>query len=154
MLSEQERHEIDAEIRMLPHKRMAVIEALKVVQRRKGWCSDDEVRDVAEYLAMSPAQVDSIATFYAAIYRRPVGRHVILICDSVSCWVTGYHGVLDHLKARLGIDLGQTTADGRFTLIPNACLGVCEIAPAMMVDEDVHGNLTPGKVDEILARYE
>ena len=154
MLNDHEKHELDAEIAIFPYRRAAVIEALKIVQKRQGWCSDDEIRDVADYLGMSTEAVDCVATFYTVIHRRPVGRHVILICDSISCWVTGYLNLLEHLKSRLGIDLGGTTADGRFTLLPNACLGVCEIAPAMMVDEDVHGNLTPQKIDEILARYE
>jgi NADH-quinone oxidoreductase subunit E len=115
--------------------------------------SDEDVRDVAAALNLTPAEVDSIATFYSLIFRRPVGRHVILICDSVSCHVTGYEAVRDHLVRRLGIGLGQTTADGRFTLLPAACLGLCEQAPAMMIGEEVHGNLTLQKVDEILTKY-
>ena len=154
MLNDHEKHEIDGEIAIFPYRQAAVIEALKILQNRKGWCSDEEIADVAAYLDMAPDAVASIASFYTVIHRRPVGRHIILICDSISCWVTGYLNLLEHLKGRLGIDLGGTTADGRFTLLPNACLGVCEIAPAMMVDEDVHGNLTPQKIDEILARYE
>jgi NADH-quinone oxidoreductase subunit E len=99
------------------------------------------------------AEVDGLATFYSMIFRRPVGRHVILVCDSVACWVMGYDGLRERLEARLGITLGGTTADGRFTLLPAGCLGVCEHAPAMMVDEDLHLDLTPEKLDEILARY-
>ena len=82
-----------------------------------------------------------------------MGRHVILVCDSVSCYVTGYEIVRDHLIRRLGIGLGETTADGRFTLLPVACLGLCEQAPAMMIGDDVHGNLTPERMDAILANY-
>lgn len=153
MLSEHEKHEIDEELKTLPQRRAAVPEALKAVQRHRGWVSDDGVRDIAEYLGVTPAEVDSVATFYSAIFRRPVGRHVIMICDSVSCWITGYHGLLEHLTRRLGIGLGETTADGRFTLLPNACLGLCEQAPAMLVDREPYGNLTPDKIDEILSRY-
>jgi NADH-quinone oxidoreductase subunit E len=83
-----------------------------------------------------------------------VGRHVILICDSVSCWITGYENLLTHLKQRLGVELGQTTADGRFTLLPVVCLGACDLAPVMMIDEDLHGRLTPEKIDAVLAHYE
>ena len=153
MLSDAEKHEIDEELKTLPQRRAAVPEALKAVQRHRGWVSDDGVRDVAGYLGITPDEVDSIATFYSAILRRPVGRHVIWICDSVSCWITGFPGLLEHLEATLGIGLGETTADGRFTLLPNACLGLCEQAPAMMVDREPHGNLTPEKIDEILGRY-
>ena len=102
---------------------------------------------------MTPDELDSVATFYNLIFRKPVGRHVILICDSVSCWVMGYRGMEEHLKARLGIGFGETTADGRFTLLPNACLGVCERAPAMMIDEDLHTDLHPEKIDQILEKY-
>ena len=153
MLSEHEKHEIDEELKTLPQRRAAVPEALKAVQRQRGWVTDEGVRDIADYLGVTPAEVDSVATFYSAIFRRPVGRHVVMICDSVSCWITGYPGLLEHLKHTLGIGLGETTADGRFTLLPNACLGLCEQAPAMLVDREPHGNLTPAKIDEILSRY-
>jgi NADH-quinone oxidoreductase subunit E len=153
MLSAAEQTEILAEAAHFEQPRAALPEALKVVQRRRGWVSDEDVRDVAAALNLTPAEVDSIATFYSLIFRRPVGRHVILICDSVSCHVTGYEAVRDHLVRRLGIGLGQTTADGRFTLLPAACLGLCEQAPAMMIGEEVHGNLTLQKVDEILTKY-
>jgi NADH-quinone oxidoreductase subunit E len=153
MLSEQEKHEIEEELKTLPQRRAALPEALKAVQRHRGWVSDEAVRDIADYLGVTPAEVDSIATFYSVIHRKPVGRHVIWICDSVSCWITGFPGLLEHFKKTLGIAPGETTADGRFTLLPNACLGLCEQAPAMMVDRDPHGNLTPEKIDQILSRY-
>jgi NADH-quinone oxidoreductase subunit E len=153
MLNAEEKREILAEAADFEQPRAAVPRALKVVQRRRGWVSDEDVKDVADVLGLTPDEVDSIATFYSLIFRRPVGRHVILICDSVSCYVTGYETVREHLVRRLGISLGETTADGRFTLLPVACLGLCEQAPAMMIGEDVHGNLTPEKVDAILARY-
>jgi NADH-quinone oxidoreductase subunit E len=98
-------------------------------------------------------EVEGVATFYNLIFRQPVGRHVILLCDSVSCWITGYHGILDHLQAVLGISLGETTPDGRFTLLPIACLGCCDHAPALMVDDDLHLDLTPERVDALLAHY-
>ncbi len=82
-----------------------------------------------------------------------MGRHVIFICDSVSCWIVGYHGIREHLTTRLGITLGETTPDGRFTLLPIACLGACDQAPAMMIDGDLHVLLTPEKVDVVLAKY-
>ncbi len=153
MLADAEKHEIEAELEHYANRRGVLPDALKIVQRRRGWVSDEAVADLADYLGMTPAEVDSIATFYSLIWRRPVGRHVILVCDSVSCWVCGYNSVREHLTKRLGISLGETTADGRFTLLPCACLGVCEQAPVMMIDDDLHGDLTNEKVDEILARY-
>lgn len=155
MLTEQERHEIEEELHAVHgHQRAVVIEALKIVQRGRGWVDDDAVRDVAAVLALTPAEIDSVATFYNKIFRRPVGRHVIMICDSVSCWITGFHDILAHMRATLGIELGMTTADGRFTLVPVACLGLCEQAPAMLVDGDLYGYLTPERVDAILATYD
>ncbi len=154
MLSDEERHEIEAEVAIYPQKRAASIEALKVVQQHRGWVSDEALDDVAELLEMTPDELDGVATFYNLIFRKPVGRHVILICDSVSCWIMGYDNLLDHLKSRLGIDLGETTPDGRFTLLPSVCLGACDHAPVMMIDDDLHLDLTPERIDKILAGYE
>jgi len=155
-LTDQERSEIAEEIRrqtaMGAHSRAACVEALKIVQRRRGWISD-EICDIAVMLGMTTDEVDSIATFYSFIFRRPVGKHVILICDSVCCWTGGYEQIREHLHTRLGIRPGETTADGQFTLLPVSCIGACDRAPAMMIDEDLHGDLDPGKVDEILRRY-
>ena len=153
MLSAEEKREIEAELAHYADKRGVLPDALKIVQRHRGWVSDEAVADLAEFLGMTPAEVDSIATFYSLIWRRPVGRHVILVCDSVSCWITGYASIREHLSHRLGISLGETTADGRFTMLPCACLGACEQAPVMMIDDDLHGQLTPEKVDEVLSRY-
>jgi NADH-quinone oxidoreductase subunit E len=153
VLSDQDKETILTEAGAYEQKRAAVCDALKLVQKRSGWVSDEAVREVAGLLEMTPEEVDEIATFYSNIYRRAVGRHVILLCDSVSCWIMGYHGLREHLQGRLGVELGQTTADGRFTLLPAACLGFCEQAPAIIVDEDVHGFLTPQKLDEVLAKY-
>jgi len=153
VLTEEEKHEIDEEAQQFLSRRAAAPEALKIVQRRTGWISDKLLDEIANYLGMTSAELDSLATFYNLIYRRPVGRHVILICDSVSCYVMGYEPMLAHLNRRLGINLGETTADGRFTLIPIACLGACDHAPAMMIDDDFHGDLTPERIDAILASY-
>jgi NADH-quinone oxidoreductase subunit E len=154
MLTEEERQEISAHLSHYPQKRGACIEALMVVQQRRGWVSDESLRDVAEFLDMTPDELDNVATFYNLIFRRPVGRHVILACDSVSCWVMGYDRIREHLTARLGIDLGETSSDGRFTLLPNACLGTCDHAPALMIDNDLYTDLDVGKMDEILAKYQ
>lgn len=153
MLTDEDKIAIRAEAGLHGQKRAAVVDALKIVQARHGWVSDEGVLDVAAALDMTPEEVDEIATFYPLIFRRAVGRHVILICDSVSCWIMGYDPLRDRLRAALGIDLGQTTPDGRFTLLPVACLGVCEQAPALMVDDDVHGFLEPEKLEGVLARY-
>ncbi len=133
--------------------RGACVEALKTVQRSHGWVSDEDLREVARILEMSPDELDGVATFYNLIFRRPVGRHVILICDSVSCWIMGYEALRDHLQARFGVKLGETTADGRFTLLPIVCLGACDHAPAMMIDGDLHSDLDLAALDDLLAKY-
>jgi len=154
MLSERERLDIEAELQHYDHKRAACVEALMIVQRYRGWVSDDSLQDLAQYLEMTPDELDGVATFYSLVYRRPVGRHVILICDSVSCWIMGYEELRRHLTARLGISLGGTTADGRFTLLPVACLGTCDHAPAMMVDNELYQDLSQERIAQILAAYE
>jgi NADH-quinone oxidoreductase subunit E len=154
MLTDQEEKEIQQELGKYAQKRAAGPEALKIVQRHRGWVSDENLGDVARFLDMTEEELDSGATCYNLIFRRPVGRHVILICDSVTCWIMGYEDLFDHLKQRLGIGLGQTTSDGRFTLLPVACLGACDKAPAMMIDEKLYVDLSISKLDEIIKLYE
>jgi NADH-quinone oxidoreductase subunit E len=126
---------------------------MKIVQRHRGWVSDESIQDIANLLEMTPDELDSVATFYNLIFRRPVGKHVILICDSVSCWIMGYEDVRRHLIERLGINLGETTTDGRFTMLPIACLGTCDHAPALIIDNDLYRDLDAQKIDQILEKY-
>lgn len=153
MLTDEMKHEIEAEAALYEQRSAAAIEALKIVQRERGWVDDASIRDIAAALDMTPDEVDSVATFYNLILRRPVGRHVIRVCSSVSCWVMGYARLREHLKARWGIALGETTKDGRFTLIPNQCLGTCDHAPALMIGDDLHQDVTPETIDAILEKY-
>jgi NADH-quinone oxidoreductase subunit E len=153
MLTPEELHEIEEEFPRYPRRDAVCIDAMKIVQKHRGWVSDESIRDIAELLGMSPAELDGIATFYNLIFRKPVGRHVIMVCDSVSCWIMGYDRVREHLTKRLGVGLGQTTADDRFTLLPIVCLGCCDRAPAMMVDNDLYGNLDSAKIDAAIEQY-
>lgn len=153
MLTEDELREIDREIALLPERRAACIEALKIVQQHRRWVSDESVAAIADYLGMSPAEVDSVATFYNLIFRKPVGRNVILLCDSISCYVMGYPDLYAHLQEKLKIRFGETTPDNRFTLLPNACLGTCDHAPALMINNELYRDLTCEKLDEILQEY-
>ncbi len=129
-----------------------------ILQRHRGWISDDALADLAAYLNMSIDELDAVATFYNHVYRQPVGRHVILICDSVSCWLMGYDRLLTTLTDRLGTQLGGTSNDDRFTLLTNPCLGACDRAPCLMIGDDLHGDLDPEqaaeKLDRILEGYE
>lgn len=153
MLSATERTAIDHEVSLLPHKKAAVIEALKIVQKERGWISDDSIEAIAAYLDMSPAEVDSVATFYNLIFRKPVGRHVILLCDSITCYVMGYYELYKALQQKLEINFGETTLDNRFTLLPNACLGCCDGAPALMIDENLYQNVKIDQLETILNKY-
>jgi NADH-quinone oxidoreductase subunit E len=163
MLSEREKALILEEVKKLPEshrasrassdKRAAVSGALMILQESRGWVSDESIRDIAQELQMSAEEVDGIATFYELVFRRRVGSHVILFCDGVSCAVTGAERILSHLANTLGIEPGETTADGLFTLLPAGCLGVCEKAPVMTIDGKVFGNLTEEGVEEALSRY-
>ncbi len=154
MLTDEIKREIEEEMKRVPQKRAVCIEALKIVQRHRGWVSDQSLNELAQFLEMSSDELDSVATFYNLIFRKPVGKHVILVCDSVSCWVMGYESIRDYLRRRLSIDFGQTTPDGKFTLLPIVCLGACDHAPAMMIDSQQYVDLTPEKIDSILAEYE
>ena len=154
MLTAEEITEIEAEAGHYPKREAVCIDALKIVQRRRGWVSDESLRDIAAHLGMSPTDLDSVATFYNLIFRRPVGRHVIMVCDSVSCWIMGHDRIRKHLNERLGVEFGGTTSDDRFTLLPIVCLGCCDHAPAMMVDADLHTDLDPQKIDTKLEKYQ
>jgi NADH-quinone oxidoreductase subunit E len=153
-LSENEIQAIDHEIKLLPHKKAAVIEALKIVQQHRRWISDESVAAIARHLEISPAEVDSVATFYNLIFRKPVGRHIILLCDSISCYVMGYEKLYEALKQQLKIKFGETTTDKQFTLLPNCCLGCCDHAPALMIDEDLYRDVKEEELAGILAKYE
>lgn len=153
MLSEEEKKEIEAELKHYPNKRAACVDALKIVQQHRGWISDQSLRELAQYLEMTPDELDNVATFYNLIFRKPVGKHVILACDSISCWIMGAERLRQRLGERLGVNLGETTADGRFTLLPIVCLGTCDHAPAMMIDNELYRDIDPEKLDEILAQH-
>jgi len=153
MLTVEERQEIEAELAHYPTKQSVCIDAMQIIQRHRGWVSDESLKDLAEFLGMSVEDLDGVATFYNLIFRKPVGRHVVMVCDSVSCWIMGYERVRDQMSKRLGVKMGETTSDGRFTLLPIVCLGTCDHAPAMMVDGDLHRDLDPQKLDGILEKY-
>jgi NADH-quinone oxidoreductase subunit E len=154
LLTAEEQKEINEELAHYPNKQAVCIDAMLIVQRHRGWVSDEAIRDIAGALEMSEADLDGVATFYNLIRRKPVGRHVALICDSVSCWIMGCDRVRDQLCTRLGTTLGGSTADGRFTLLPAVCLGACDHAPAILVDRDLYTNVDEGKIDQILTAYE
>jgi NADH-quinone oxidoreductase subunit E len=150
-LSEDELAAIDAELAHVPYKSAAAIDALKIVQEHRGWVSDDSLQAIARHLDMSAAELDGIATFYNLIFRRPVGEEVILLCNSVSCWIKGCNRLQQQISDKLGIGLGETTADNRYTLLPVTCLGACDHAPVMMVGEELHEDISEQSIDQLFS---
>jgi NADH-quinone oxidoreductase subunit E len=153
MLTHDERRELEDAVKHYPDKRGAAIDALLLVQRRRGWISDDTLLEIAQFLEITAEDLDSIATFYNLVFRKPVGRHVAFVCDSISCWIRGGEQVQEQMKTLYKVDLGQTSPDGRLTVLPIACLGQCERAPALMIDQDVYGDVTPDKIGQIVEKY-
>ena len=152
-LTAEEVEAIEREVAHLPDRRSAAIDAMLIVQEQRGWISDASLHAIAKLLEMSPAEVDSIATFYNLIHRKPVGRHVVMVCDSVSCFVMGCDRVRQAICDHLGIQPGETTEDERYTLLPIVCLGACDRAPAMMVDDQLIGDVEPAQVGDLLEDF-
>ena len=132
-------------------RRAACMASLKIIQAHRGYVSDEAIQDLAAALGMTSDEVEGVATFYSLIFRRPVGKRVLKVCDSVVCWSLAGESLMQHLERRLGIKRGETTADGRFTLLPISCLGACEYAPVIMVNDELIYNVTLGMLDQILA---
>ena len=154
VLSDEERHAIQEEIAHYEHPRAASIEALKIVQKHRGWVPDDAILPIAELLGIPGSEVEGVATFYSQIFRQPVGRHVIRLCDSMTCYINGHETFLEVIQRELGIAPGQTTSDWRFTLIPVCCLGNCDKGPAFMVDDDTYGAVDAADLMRVLEAYE
>ncbi len=151
-LTPAEISEIEHEMTLYPDKQAVGLEALKIVQKHQGWVSDESLLAIAKYLDLPASDLEGVATFFNLVFRQPVGRNVILFCNSVSCWIMGCDDLRQHIKDTLGIDFGQTSADGEFTLIPVPCLGDCDKAPVMIVGEKMQRKLTRDTIDEIVAQ--
>ena len=131
--------------------RESAVDVMKALQAHYGWLTDEAVGEAAELLGLSPLEIEELATFYEMIYRRPVGRRIIHVCDSISCWAMGGESLLTQLADHLGIAVGETTGDGWFTLLPCCCLGNCGESPTMMIGEAIYGRLTLDHALAILA---
>ena len=156
-LTDATRATIDHWVAKFPadRKRSAVIQGLIAAQdQNKGWLTDELMAAVAKYLGIPPVWAYEVATFYSMFETRPVGRHWISVCTNISCMLCGGDELQAHVEKRLGIKVGESTADGRFYLKrEEECLAACNNAPMMMVDHVYYENLTPEKVDEILDRH-
>ena len=150
MIPESLKQEIKERIATAFTNREAAVDVMKALQAHYGWLTDEAVVEAAELLGLSPLQVEELATFYEMIYRRPVGRKVIHVCDSISCWSLGGESLLQQIAGLLAIKAGETTADGLFTLLPCCCLGNCGQAPTLMIGETIYGKVTAASAAEIL----
>lgn len=135
-LSRETRAAIERERAALPTARAAMLPALKAIQAGHAWVSDENLREAAAILDVTPAEMDDLATFYSLIFRRPVGEHLILLCDGVSCMLNGGDDIAEAIRTRYGIGYGETTADGRLTLLNICCVGRCDLAPTALVGPD------------------
>jgi len=152
MLSDREKREIEEEIANSRDPRAACIGAMGIVQARRGWVSEEAISDLAPLLEMTVDELEGVATFYNLIFRHPVGKHVLKVCDGAVCWILGGQSLMEYLEQKLGVKAGGTTADGVVTLLPICCVGDCDHAPVMMVDDIMIRNLTPERIDELIAR--
>jgi NADH-quinone oxidoreductase subunit E len=143
---------LEEKIAHADHPREMVVDVMLALQEHYGYLNDEAVEEVACLLGMSPLEVEELATFYTFIYREPVGKFVIHVCDSLICWMDGYESIKNYLCKKLDISVGGTSADGLFTLLPVCCVGYCDLSPAMLINRKVYGHLTPQKIDEILQK--
>jgi NADH-quinone oxidoreductase subunit E len=150
MLSEKARAEINELKGKYPDPKSALLPALEIAQREHGWLSAEVMREVGQAMDLPPTEVASVASFYTMFYTHPVGEHVIQVCTNISCSLLGAEHIVEYISRKLGIEVGQTTADGKFTLLTVECLGSCGTAPMMQIDETYYENLTEEKIERIL----
>jgi len=152
MLPKELFEKLQSGIASVDHPREVAIDVMFALQNHYGYLSDEALEEGAQLLGLTTLELEELATFYDFIYREPVGRFVIHVCDGVVCWMNGYEWVMDYLSKKLGIKSGETTGDGLFTILPTACIGYCDLSPAMLINGRAYGPLTPAKIDEILNR--
>jgi NADH-quinone oxidoreductase subunit E len=150
MLPDDLKEKLTAQIRAVAHPRELAIDIISALQDHHGYFSDEAMDQAAELLGMTSLELEELATFYTFIYREPVGRYVIHVCDSVICWMEAEEDLTAHLLDKLGIDMGGTTPDGLFTVLPVCCIGYCDRAPAILVNRKVHGPLTVQSLDQLI----
>ncbi len=144
--------EIDGVIAAVEHhKREAAVDVMYALQRHYGYLCDEAMHYASKVLGMTTLELESLATFYDYLYRRPVGRYVIHVCDSVVCWMFHQDSIFDYLCRKLGVPPGGTTEDGMFTVLPAACIGNCHNAPSMLINGRFYDRLTAERIDAVLA---
>jgi NADH-quinone oxidoreductase subunit E len=150
MIPDELRERLKTRIREAEAPREQAINVMYEVQRHYGYLTDEGLEEAAALLGMTPLELEELATFYDFIYREPVGRFVLHVCDGVVCWMFHEGSLFDYLCQKLGVAPGEVSADGLFTVLPTACIGYCDQAPAMVINGKFFGNLTPQRIDDIL----
>jgi NADH-quinone oxidoreductase E subunit len=149
--SDTARRELEAVLARYPDKEAAILPALHLAQREFGYVSDEAIMYVATLLGFTPARIEGVATFYTMYNRKPVGKYHLQICRNLSCSLLGAEHLIEHVSKKLGIQPGETTPDGKFTLSKVECLGSCGTAPVLQLNDDYHEDLTEEKIDALLA---
>lgn len=152
MLPDDLKNSLVEQINRVEHPQELVVDVMFAIQEHYGYLTDEGLQETAGLLNISALDVEQLATFYTFIYREPVGKYVIHVCDSVVCWMNGYESVREYLSRKLGIQPGETTSDGLFTLLKVCCIGYCDRSPAMLMNRKAYGNLTAEKIDGILEK--
>lgn len=152
MLSDESKAEIRKTVDEYPDARSALLPALNLAQLDYGgWLPQEALEEIAQLLKLPPALVLSTASFYSMLYGKPTGQHVIQVCTNISCSLLGAENLVETISRKLGIKPGETTADGRFSLLEVECLGSCGTAPTMQIDDQYYENLSEDGLDQILA---
>ena len=152
MISESARARMREVVGRYPSTSSAMLPALHIAQEEEGYITPEGVEAVAEVLGVRPDEVDQVVSFYSMYFRKPVGRHVIKVCTSISCYLRGCDALMSHLEQRLGIKQGETTSDGAFTVLPIECLASCGTAPVLQVNNEFVENVTLEDADALLER--
>lgn len=152
LTEEMKKHLREQYFPRFPTKRAVTLPALHLVQHTYGWIPTQAIQEVAEFLELAPAEVLDTASFYEEYWLKPKGKYLIQVCRSLSCEICGSDKLTEHVKKKLNIEAGETTADKKFTLVELECLGSCGTAPAVLVNEVLHENLTVEKLDEVLSK--
>jgi len=150
MYSEANERKLDKIITYYPVKRSAILPALYIAQEEHGYVTDDDIKYLAERLDMRVNEVEEVVTFYTMYSRKPIGKYKLQVCRTVSCWLLGAEQITEHIEHKLGCEVGETTKDGKFTLVEVECLGYCDLAPCLQVNFDYHEKVTVESVDKLI----
>ncbi|MCV2502050.1 MAG: NADH-quinone oxidoreductase subunit NuoE [Candidatus Lightella neohaematopini] len=153
MLVKEEYRIINQKKKLYEHSRSLVIEALKIAQTKYGWVPNKEIVYIAKILNLSISEIESVATFYSKIFRKPVGKNIIYYCDSVVCYLNGCNNIKKNIELILNIKLGQTTKDNKFTFLPTGCLGRCDHSPIIMINYDIYTKVLKKSIINIINKY-